>query len=126
MTPIEAYELTLKKIKELKSEGIKIEIINSRSAQDKEIVNEFRGHFQRIPSDKWVSVNFIDLNITQANKINEASICLGKLGITFDNGGYQQERDWQLDWSFKFTGEVENEWIELKNQVEETIKDYNN
>ena len=122
MTPIEAYELTLSKIGELKQEGIKVKITPSRSREDEEIVKEFDGHFQRIPADKWLHVSFESLTIEQANIVNGISTELGTMGIRFDTGGFGTERDWELDWSFKFTGEDEKEWKESKNEVEEMIK----
>ncbi len=42
-------------------------------------------------------------------------------GITFDLGGWHGFRDWELDWSFRYTGKEDQAWREAKDEVEDKI-----
>ena len=44
------------------------------------------------------------------------------LGITFDTGGSKGLRDWELDWSFKYTGEENYKMIQAREELEDDIE----
>jgi hypothetical protein len=51
-------------------------------------------------------------------RVNE----LADLGITFDTGGCQGQRDWELDWSFKYTGVPDPLAVEARSAVEHMLR----
>lgn len=119
MTPIQAYELTLEKIGELKGEGIKAKIRPSSLRNDKKLVADLNDK-ENIPPSKWVNVTFMSLTQKQTERLTELAN-LGLCGIRFDTGGWQGERDWELDWSFKYTGKEDQDWRDARYAVEHLI-----
>lgn len=120
MTVTEAYELTLEKIEELRSEGIKVKIKPTRSRNDKETVEKFSGP-DHLPPDKWVTVNFDNLDKGKAYRVLGEANYLGMVGIQFDSGGMPGTRDWELDWSFRYTGEEDTDRRDAMEAIEEEI-----
>lgn len=120
MTPIQAYELTLEKIEELKNEGIEVEITPCASQNNKKLVEDYSSK-ENIPPDKWINVTFTSLTQKQTERLTELANYLGLCGIRFDTGGWQGERDWELDWSFKYTGKEDQEWRDARYAVEHLI-----
>ena len=108
MTTIEAYEHTLEKIKELDDGDIIVRVVPHNSRRSAEIRKRYKGN-EHIPPDKWVNVNFRFSNREQEQKIREAVNYLSLCGIYFDTGGMGGERDWELDWSFKYA--IENDVV---------------
>lgn len=105
-TPIEAYEFTLQKIEDLQEEHpeIDVKIVPSKSRNNAELREKYIQH-QRIPTEKWVHVTFRFPNDNYWYILAELRNYLGQCGISFDTGGMKGYRDWELDWSFRYTGE---------------------
>lgn len=122
MTPIQAYELTLKKIEELKKSGIKVSIRPSESQNDFHIINQCASDPERIPPIKWVHVGLTYKDQGQLIKISDMADYLGLCGIYFDTGGWTGYRDWELDWSFRYTGKENEEQRDARHQMEENIE----
>jgi len=115
MTPIEAYELALEKVEELKEAGIEVIVRPKISASS--YIEEPNG----IPPDKWVLVTFKFSHKIQAEKVHEAANYLGMCGMRFDVGGTKEYRDWELDWSFQYTGKEDEEWRDARDEIEDRI-----
>ena len=122
MTPIEAYELTLEKIEELKISGIEIKINPCELRNNKELIKEY-DNLENIPPDKWINVAFINLDKIKSMKVHETSKYLGMCGITFDSGGSPGYRDWELDWSFQYTGKNDECERDIRDEVENMINE---
>jgi len=120
MKTIEAYEFTLKKIEELLSTGIEITKRKSKSINDQEVINKYSGS-ERIPPEKWLHISFKINDKFQSIKIHEAANYLGMCGIRFDTGGCSNCRDWELDWSFRYTGKEDEDWRDARDEVENII-----
>ena len=116
MTSITAYELTLDKIRELKEYGIKASIHPCDNFMKKEY-NLLEG----IPPEKWVNVSFEITNKGEAMRIHEVANYLNMCGISFDSGGCCDHRDWELDWSFSYTGKEDDGWRDAREEVEDMI-----
>jgi len=119
MTPIEAYNLTLEKIEELKKDGVKVQSKPPKSSTDSNAAENPDG----IPPKNWIHVSFKNLSEGQILKVHETANYLGMCGIRFDTGGCCDGRDWELDWSFQYTGEEDEQWREAREDVEELIKE---
>lgn len=104
MTLLEAFELTLSKVKELEDSGIKVKRVPSHN-NDYYNLNEDSS----LPKDKWCAVSFTCSSQEQMNKLHEVERILGDQGIGFDTGAGFGSRDWELDWSFSLDADSENE-----------------
>ena len=113
----EAYELTLRKVQKLKDSGIKC-TINPYSGESIKELSIRYNEVSRIKSDKWISVNFSNLDKGQSLKVHEVANYLGMCGITFDIGGTADTRAWELDWSFEYTGKEDEERRDARDEVE--------
>ena len=124
MKTIEAYDLTLEKIKELKAEGI-LTIIKPYSPKESFDLAKMYNKKENIPPEKWIRVTFSSLSDVQAIKVRDAANYLGMCGIRFDSGGAvdraEWSRDWELDWSFTYTGNDNEQWREEGDAVEKLI-----
>ena len=120
MTPIEAFGLTFSKVKELEESGIKLTVKPSKSRTNPETVKKYNQP-DRIPPVYWINVSFTIENNAQAMKIHETANYLGMCGIRFDTGGWSKGRDWELDWSFKYTGKEDEDWRDAREDVEDMI-----
>ena len=114
MTTIEAYEFTLEKINELKNKGIEIKI-KERPNSKKELAD-------KLPFELWRQINFINLTNSQADEILAMAKYLNLCGIQFDAGGMGNSRDWELNWSFRYGKEEDEQWIEALEECEELIR----
>ena len=120
MNSVEAFELTMRKVLELQGEGIKVIIKEARSRKD--MVNkEIPASNDRIAPKYWTKISFKPIDSGQKKKIFEIATNLGILGITFDNGGSEGLRVWELDWSFQNTGEENYEYQLAREEIEEEI-----
>jgi len=118
MTPIEAYEVALVKVWELRESGIEIKIRESRSRSSASALEKYGGLPERIPADKWIHVTFLPKTEKDYNKISEQMNILAMAGMRFDTGGGCGGLDWELDWSFIYVGgQVDEEWRENANWV---------
>lgn len=120
MTPIEAYELTLEKVEELRKAGVEIKIAASNSRENARAEEKY-DRPERIPVDKWVNVNLLETSVEHTKMIYDAANYLGMCGISFDTGGGCGGRDWDLDWSFKYTGKEDVDARERRDKVEELL-----
>jgi len=118
MTTDEAYELTMQAVTSLESAGIAIKVTPSSSRIDQELIAKYRLP-ERVAPEKWVTVTFFPKTPAEAQLILKAVRNLGRLGIAFDTGGSDGQRDWELDWSFAYR-EVPDF---AKEQSQETIED---
>ena len=115
MNILDAYELTLEKALET---GVDVEIVKHKPHPDN--IKKFAG--KGLPVEKWRRVQFKVDNEIDILKISEAANYLGQAGITFDSGGTQCIRDWEIDWSFDVSDEPDEEWRERREEVESTLK----
>ena len=128
MTTNEAFEFTLEKVDELKELGIKVKIKPYNFIDDKhrkEIIEEYNGPDSAIP-DKWVGIRFISLTETQAEKVYEMTNYLLMCGIGFVTGGCSGCYDWELDWSFHYTGKEDEDAREGTEWVQDQLRDWKN
>lgn len=127
MDIIEAYEFTLEKISELKDKGIEIEICLCPMKKE-----ELRMFYKEnpdiekhgLPSALWKHVHFLNLQIGQAGEIAEMTKYLNLCGIQFDFGGIENNRDWALDWSFRY-GKEDEQWVDAIEFCEKEIQKMN-
>jgi len=124
MTIDDAHALALEKANELKAKGIDVTIKpfnwGNRTEEEK---SELIEKYPVLAHSKWVKVTFLTKNNVEAQMVSDAASYLGMAGISFDNGGCGNSRDWELDWSFDYTGEENAEWVAAKNEVEETLQE---
>ena len=115
MDVIEAYNLVIQKVKELKEDGVE------------SVITPYKGKSTRkndpLPREKWVQITFKIENESDSQKVLDAVKYLDFAGIAFDSGGTSCTRDWEIDWSFHLTGVGEDfERREKLEEVEEIIK----
>ena len=121
MTTDEAYDMTMAVVKELQSEGIRVEMKPSKSRDNPETVAKYSGP-ERVKPDKWFHVSFYPENDFQRKSISREVKHLGWLGIFFDNGGGMGVTDWELDWSFKYTGQPDGEIEDRRDMVDHMVE----
>lgn len=112
-----AYEIAMNKVEELKKSGICVEIktLNPNISDSIKKMGE-------LEFDKQRDICFKNLTKKQASKIYEAATYLGALGITFDLGGIDNTRDWEFDWSFKYTfGREDKDWSLARAENEKAL-----
>ena len=130
MKILEAYKFTLEKLEELKNDGIEIEMIIPRSVREKgegyeDLINKYSGP-DRLPVDLWRHVTLKYRDQEQASQIFEAAKYLGMAGISFDKGGFQNSRDWELDWSFTSSDKWNDKALESTKIIEDLINTLTN
>lgn len=97
-TIVEALEITLSTVKELKKEGVKVDIMPH--TLDPEGNVEVTVTSKNLPIEKWCHVGLRCFTPTQQRLLQNSEDNLHKLGISFDTGSGFGQRDWELDWSF--------------------------
>jgi hypothetical protein len=111
MELLDAYEFTLAHVKELMEKGTQIRMEIPFLAKDKKVIEASKKE-GGIPSDKWVRICFQNLDETRKYKVLEAENFLSLFGISFDCGGCLNEREWEIDWSFRYDkGEEKMGWM---------------
>lgn len=120
MDPIEAYEHTINKLAELEDAGIQVAARPSKARTDNDLIEKY-DRPERIPPQFWIHVKLQAETDEQVQLIRQARKELSKAGISFDTGGMSGFRDWELDWSFKSTGERDKEWEEAADAVDDLI-----
>lgn len=120
MNTNEAFDATLAAVEELRQSGISVEVKPSRSRSDSELVKKYSGP-ERVAPDRWVNVSFHPKTPEQSKAIAEKAKHIGWLGIGFDTGGCAGQRDWELDWSFRYTGMPDGELEVRRDHVEQLI-----
>ena len=118
MNTLKAYDLVLKKVEELKQAGIKVKVKPCPSAKTNKIIPKP----SQIPAELWEHIRFEVNNLHESRMVLDAANYLDLLGIYFDSGGEKKYREWELDWSFEYTGiEGDGELRELRESVEECL-----
>ena len=131
MTTNEAYELAMEKVNELRDSGIAVTIIPSRARDNADTIKKYSGP-ERVAPEKWNHVTFEVSDQGQSMRIRDARKYLGMCGIAFDTGGCSNCRDWELDWSFKYSGKEDEEWqkclseniLEIEEDRHKTVMDF--
>lgn len=119
MTTLEAFQETVDIIRELEQSGIRVIFKPSKFKDDAECVARYSGP-ERIPPDKWCNVSFFPTTDDQKIIIHEKCKHLGWMGVGFDTGGCDGQRDWELDWSFRF---VEKSTDHVPEEAREIVQD---
>jgi len=123
MTILEAFEATKKKAEELKEFGIEVEFVPySKKNHSQVYLDELKQKYPDIPMDKWGTIKLKATNPIHFEKINDANNYLSMIGIGFDRGGCNGVIDWELDWSFSYTGEERAEDIQATNDLMDRLK----
>ncbi len=113
MELLEAYRQTLNAAGDLRVDGIKTEITQSRSdhAQEED----------GLPKSMWVQIIFHPTRQAQVAAINKAADELGWAGIVFDTSGHPGQRQWDIDWSFEVQDTPDGEGEAGRQEVEDMI-----
>lgn len=125
MTIKDAYNLTINKILELRDSGVDVTIEPSKSKNNKDTVKKY-DRPDRLSSDDWVHVSFNIKSEEDTKKVREAADFVGSKGVRFDTGGGCGKRDWEMDWSFQYTGERNEDWKKARNDVDDMIDGFCN
>jgi len=123
MTIIDAYYFVFEIIEELKKDGIKISV---EPTPNNELTDYSNKKQDRLPPKFWKQVKFTISNDKQAKKIQETANYLGVCGISFDTGGSEYVREWEIDFSFRYDKNNDNwDWKKRREDVEDIIKRVN-
>lgn len=96
----DAYKMTLESIEFLKSKGLKVDISESISRSNANIIDKYKSP-DRLSPDKWIHVSIeIPDNEDLRKLIFDEQMKLYDNNISFDTGAGFGGRDWELDWSF--------------------------
>ncbi len=109
-----AYKLTIEKVIELESQGIKV-------LKRPSVLKNMDDVSGNIPRELWQTITFKFPTKEKAKLISEALDYLGLIGIAFDISGCCGERDWSLDWSFEYQTSDTEEHKECREWMEEEI-----
>ena len=121
MTPTEAYYFTMSKVDELKDSGIEVLIKPSNTKNNQEMIKKYNQP-GRTPPELWNHISFKVSDKQQSKKIFDMANYLGLCGISFDTGGCIGQRDWELDWSFRFKkGEEDWDLRDARDEVEDML-----
>ena len=108
-----AYKHVMNVIDSLKKDGIQIliqqprVIRNSENPESLDLVKKYNKP-DRLHYSDWRNVQFKVKSQLEAEKVSFARRYLGINGCSFDTGAGCGSMDWEIDWSFKFTGVEEN------------------
>lgn len=108
-----AYKHTMNVINTLQKEGIEIliqsprVIRNSDNPEELDVVKKYSKP-DRLHYSDWRNVQFKVKTQLEAEKVSFGRRYLGINGCSFDTGAGCGSMDWEIDWSFKFTGIKEN------------------
>lgn len=123
MTLLSAFDFTLAKILELQEKGISLKI--EKMKLNENLIKKYNSN-KHIPFDNWISVIFLIKTNANVLEINKMANYLALCGIRFDTGGMNNNRYWELDWSFEYKQGSEHwEWISARESVEEIISKMN-
>jgi hypothetical protein len=124
MTIIEAHEFAMQKVEELRAKGIEVTVKPSRSRNIESTLAKYGNRPDRVPPDRWFHVTFRAKDAEEARLVFEASNYLGLAGMSFDTGGGMGGRDWELDWSFKYTVKEDEKAREGREIVNDLLNDF--
>ena len=120
MTPTQAYYFTLEQVEQLRHSGI--EVLIQYDAELEKEGDSGRQPIGQIHQKLWCQVSFANLTKAQVVQIHQSMKYLAMCGISFDFGGAEGHRDWELDWSFRYEkGQEQMEWKEATDYVDELI-----
>lgn len=120
-TLLEALELTLETLGDLKASGIDVMLTPSRGRQNKETVDKY-DRPDRLKPCWWLHATMKPADKAQGSKIFEEAENLRRYGIGFDTGGGMGCRDWELDWSFRL-GCANSADLESMSEGREVVED---
>lgn len=109
----EAYKHTIGVIDSLKKQGIDVLVQQPRvirqveNPDDLDVVKKYNKP-DRLHWSDWRNVQFKVKNQEEAEKVSFARRYLGINGCSFDTGAGCGSMDWEIDWSFTFTGKEED------------------
>jgi len=112
----EAFEHTMSVIESLKKQGIEVKVQVPRIIRESDnpdsldTVKKYNKP-DRLDWSDWRNVQFAVKDQEEAGKVSFARRYLGTNGCSFDTGSGCGSMDWEIDWSFSFTGQEENEEI---------------
>ncbi len=126
MTQVEkAYDYAMGVLEELKKSGVKVEmVIPGRVKKGKyhDTVEKYHPP-ERLHVDKWRHVELFPTK-GQVDLVHDAVTKLFEFGITFDTGGgCDGGRDWEIDWSFRYSKDKNTEKMKSLQENEELIRE---
>ena len=94
----EAYDFLMKKVDELKEQGIEISFRDSIVTPD---TIEKYNKLNRLPSTEWKTISLGIQREGDLGKVREIEHLCSMVGIYFDTGYGGGQREWEIDWSFR-------------------------
>ena len=94
----EAYDFLMKKVDELKEQGIEVLIKDSIVTPD---AKEKYNKPDRLPSTEWKTICLGLQCEGDLGKVREIEHLCNMVGIYFDTGYGGGQREWEIDWSFR-------------------------
>ena len=109
----EAYKHTISVIESIRKQGIDVVVQQPRIIRESKVPSELDIVRKYNKPDKlhwsdWRNVEFKVKNQEEVEKVSFARRYLGVNGCSFDTGARCGGMDWEIDWSFTFTGEEED------------------
>jgi hypothetical protein len=120
MTTEEAFQETMDAVTEIHQAGNVTVEIKPYTKITPELLEKYGGP-ERVHHSKWCNVKFKTTDRDACALIAKKATHLGWLGISFDTGGMLGQRDWELDWSFKYTGRPDGDREEARDTVEDLL-----
>lgn len=117
----EAFEHVILVLKKLQEVGVQVTLKPSNSRESATAKEKYGNDPQRIPVDRWQHATLEAQSDEHRKQIFAEQHNLGVLGISFNTGGGAGYRDWELDWSFKYTGVEDKSRAVAQEAVEEMI-----
>lgn len=121
-TPDEAFDYALRVIEEIRATGIEVGVKLAESRNNLSMVEKF-DQPDRVSPSRWSIVTFKTPDESSAELVRAKADYLGGMGMAFDTSGIAGERSWEMDWSFRFTGEPDTEWAARRGVVETLVPD---
>ena len=100
---------------DLISSGFTVKLKRSKSSYDTKFIKKYNND-KTIDPCFWIHASFLIKNESQFEIIFKKQKELLDLGISFDTGYGGGERDWELDWSFKYKKEENTEKGKERNE----------
>lgn len=94
----EAYDFLMKKVDELKEQGIEISFRDSIATPD---TIEKYNKLNRLPSTEWKTISLGIRREGDLGKVREIEHLCSMVGIYFDTGYGCGQSEWEIDWSFR-------------------------
>lgn len=120
-----AYDYAMREVEKLREFGIKVQITIPKRVKKgnyRDTVEKYHPP-ERLSVDKWRHVTLFPTK-EQVDLVHDAVCKLFKKKITFDTGGgCDGGRDWEMDWSFKYTKEKDVASLKSLQENEELIRE---